>query len=178
MPARGRRGAGLSGVAPRLLDRVDRYQRRRPWLGFPLAVLDKFVEDRGPLLAGLVTYYGFLSLFPLVLVLSTTLRLTLRAHPELADRLLASSLARFPVVGSEIVAGVHPLEGSTVALTVGIIVAVYGGLGFTATVGYVFDQVWGVPVHERPHPLVARLRGSVVLVLLVSVWASRPRCRR
>ncbi len=152
--------------APKLLVGLDRYQRRHPWLGFPLAVFDKFVDDRGPHLAGLITYYGFLSLFPLLLVLSTTLRLVLRDHPELADQLLGSSLARFPVVGPEIVATVHPLEGSTVALVVGIALAVYGGLGFTAVVGHAFDQVWGVPVDERPHPLVARLRGAVVLVLL------------
>lgn len=149
-----------------ILGRLDRYQRDHPWLGFPLAVFAKFVDDRGPQLAALITYYGFLSLFPLLLVLSTTLRLVLRDHPEVADQLLGSSLARFPVVGPEILATVHPLEGSVLALVLGVVVAVYGGLGFTATVEHAFDHIWGVPVDRRPHPLVARARGSVLLVLL------------
>jgi membrane protein len=149
-----------------VLARLDRYQRRRPWLGLPLAVFDKFVEDRGPLLAGLITYYGFLSLFPLLLVLTTTLRLVLHDHPEVADALLGTALARFPVVGAEVTAAVHPLEGSAVALGGGVLVALYGGLGFTTSVGHAFDQLWAVPVHLRPHPIVARARGALLLVLL------------
>jgi membrane protein len=148
------------------LARLDRYQRRRSWLGFPLAVVDKFIEDRGPLLAGMITYYGFLSLFPLLLVLSTTLRLVLHDHPEAADALLGTALARFPVVGAEVTAAVHPLEGSAVVLGVGVVLALYGGLGFTTTVGHAFDQLWAVPVHQRPHPFVARGRGMLLLVLL------------
>ena len=151
---------------PGIVVRLDRYQRQHPWLGVPLAVLDKFIEDRGPMLAGLITYYGFLSLFPLLLVLSTTLRLVLRDHPELADELLGSTLARFPVVGTEITATVHPLEGPVVALIVGGLLALYGGLGFTASVGHAFDQMWAVPVDKRPHPVIARARGLLLLVLL------------
>ena len=158
--------SGHDGAAPGIVARLDRYQRRHRWLGVPLAVLDKFVDDRGPLLAALITYNGFLSLFPLLLVLSTTLRLVLRDHPELADELFGSTLARFPVVGEEITATVHPLEGSAVALVIGGLLALYGGLGFTATVGHASTSMWGVPVDQRPHPLVARARGSLMLVLL------------
>lgn len=149
-----------------IVARLDRYQRQHPWLGVPLAVLDKFIDDRGPMLAGMITYYGFLSLFPLLLVLSTTLRLVLRDHPELADELLGSTLARFPVVGEEITATVHPLEGSAAALVVGSLLALYGGLGFTSSVGHAFDQMWGVSVDNRPHPILARGRGLLLLVLL------------
>ncbi len=42
-------------------------------VGFPLAVLSKFVDDQGGYLAALLTYYGFLSLFPLLLLLVTVL---------------------------------------------------------------------------------------------------------
>ncbi len=56
------------------LGRLDRYQREHPWLGLPLAVFAKFVDDRGPQLAALITYYGFLSLFPLLLVLGIATR--------------------------------------------------------------------------------------------------------
>lgn len=151
---------------PSIVVRLDRLQRQRPWLGFPLAVFDKFVEDRGPLLAGLITYYGFLSLFPTLLVLSTTLRLVLHDRPDVADGLLGSSLAGFPVVGSEIAAAVHPLAGSGIALAVGILVGLYGGLGFTAALGHAFDQMWSVPMDDRPAAVVARVRGLVLLIPL------------
>jgi uncharacterized BrkB/YihY/UPF0761 family membrane protein len=52
----------------RVIDALDSYQRTRRWVGFPLAVAYKFTDDQGLYLAALVTYYGFLSLFPLLLL--------------------------------------------------------------------------------------------------------------
>ena len=51
-----------------VIERVDEFQRRRPAVGFPVAVVYKFTDDQGAFLAALITYYGFLSLFPLLLL--------------------------------------------------------------------------------------------------------------
>lgn len=56
-----------------VVSRFDAYQRRHRWLGVPIAVVYKFVDDQGGYLAALITYYGFLSLFPLLLIFSTVL---------------------------------------------------------------------------------------------------------
>src|SRR5215211_2083056 len=48
-----------------------RSQRGRPALAFPVAVLKKFGDDRASQLAALIAYYGFFSLFPLLLVFAT-----------------------------------------------------------------------------------------------------------
>ena len=64
-----------------LTRRLDEFQRRHRWAGFPLAVVYKFGEDQGPYLAALITYYGFLSLFPLFLLLASVLGFMLRAIP-------------------------------------------------------------------------------------------------
>jgi hypothetical protein len=53
--------------------RLDGFQRRHRWAGFPLAVVYKYVDDFGAYLAALLTYYGFVSLFPLLLLMSQTL---------------------------------------------------------------------------------------------------------
>ena len=54
--------------------RVDRFQRRHSWLGLPIGVLYKFFDDRGPYLAALITYYAFVSLFPLLLLFFSVCR--------------------------------------------------------------------------------------------------------
>lgn len=36
---------------------VDRYQRRHPVVGFPIAVVYKYFDDHGPYLAAILTYY-------------------------------------------------------------------------------------------------------------------------
>ncbi len=49
-------------------ERLDGFQRMHPWAAFPLAVVYKYFDDFGAYLAALLTYYGFVSLFPLLLV--------------------------------------------------------------------------------------------------------------
>ena len=57
----------------RILRAIDQYQQRRRWLAFPFAVNKKFGDDQGGYLAALIAYYGFFSLFPLLLVFTSIL---------------------------------------------------------------------------------------------------------
>ena len=59
----------------RLVRRIDARQQRTPVLAFPFAVVKKFGDDRAGGLAALMTYYGFLALFPMLLLLVTLLGL-------------------------------------------------------------------------------------------------------
>ncbi len=85
-----------------LTERLDAFQRRHGWAGFPLAVLYKFVEDQGPYLAALMTYYGFLSLFPLLLMLTSILGFVLQGDPQMLERVVDSTLRQFPVIGDQL----------------------------------------------------------------------------
>lgn len=44
---------------------LDRLQQRSRAMGFVIAVVYKFVDDQAHFLAALITYYAFVSLFPL-----------------------------------------------------------------------------------------------------------------
>ena len=72
----------------RAVRRLDSVQRRHPSAGFPWAVLRKYLDDDGARLAALVTYYGFLSLFPVLLLATTAVTELLRAHPEVQRQVL------------------------------------------------------------------------------------------
>ena len=54
-----------------MIRRVDRFQQSHKPLAFTFGVVKKYGDDRGSQLAGLVAFYGFLSFFPLMLVLVT-----------------------------------------------------------------------------------------------------------
>ncbi|WP_260115308.1 YhjD/YihY/BrkB family envelope integrity protein [Ornithinimicrobium sp. INDO-MA30-4] len=71
-------------------------------MGYPIAVIYKFVDDQGIYLAALITYYGFLSLFPLLLLLSSVLGFLLTNQPALQEAILDSAARQIPVIGSEI----------------------------------------------------------------------------
>src|SRR3954465_16007575 len=85
-----------------LADPLDRLQPRHPAAGFPIAVVYKYVDDSGPFLAALITYYAFVSLFPLLLLSSTILGTVLAGNPELQEKLIDSALSQLPVVGEQL----------------------------------------------------------------------------
>ena len=86
---------------------------------FPLAVIYKYVDDSGGYLAALIAYYAFVSLFPLLLLLSTVLGLVLVGDPDLQHRVLNSALHEFPVVGAQL-SDPKRISGGTAGLVIGV----------------------------------------------------------
>src|SRR5689334_141204 len=149
------------------VERLDRYQRRHRRAGFPIAVIYKFIDDQGTYLAAIITYYGIVSLFPLLLLLSTVLNFVLEGHPSLQQDVLNSALGQFPVVGEQL-SDPQSISGSGIGLVVGILGTIYGGLGVAQAVQNAMNTIWRVPRNSRPNPLQSRLR-SLVLLLVVGL---------
>jgi len=141
---------------------LDRFQRKHPWAGFPLAVAYKYFDDFGAYLAALLTYYGFVSLFPLLLLLSTILGFVLAGDQRLQHEVLTSALQQFPVIGGDL-AQPKRLGGGPVGLVVGIAGCLYGGLGVAQAFQYANNTMWAVPRNNRPNPLKARGRSMLLL---------------
>jgi membrane protein len=146
-----------------MIRRVDAYQRGHRWVGLPIAVVYKFVDDQGTYLAAQITYYGFVAAFPLLLLLATILGYALHGDSHLQRQVLDSALAQFPVIGGQITANIQSFHGSPPGLIIGMIGCVYGGLGVVQAVQNMLNKVWGVPRDSRPNPVKARLRSLVLL---------------
>jgi membrane protein len=142
----------------------DRFQRRHAWLGFPLAVRKKYSDDQCSYLAASIAYYGFFSIFPLLLVAVTVLGFVLRGHPHLQQSIVGSALGQFPIVGHDLQA--HRLEGSGLALGVGLPLSLWAGMGVFLAAENAMNDVWGVPRRKRPDFLRARLRALLLLLAL------------
>jgi YihY family inner membrane protein len=143
-------------------DRLDRFQRRHPAAGFPLAVGYKYFDDSGGYLAALIAYYGFVSLFPLLLLLATVLGIVLAGHPSLQHQVLGSALRQFPVIGDQL-DNPHRLGGGWKGLVVGAVGSIYGSLGVAQALQYAMNTAWRVPRNNRPNPLLARGRSLLLL---------------
>jgi len=153
--------------AEAVLRRVDEWQQRSPVVAPVFGVIRKFGDDRGPSLAALLAYYGFLSLFPLLLVLTTILGFV--GNEDLKESILGTTLEQFPVVGEQIGRDVtHPLEGSGFALVVGLLGLLYGSLGVTQVAQRAMADVWNVPNVVRPG-FLPRLGRSIGFLLAVLV---------
>ena len=152
----------MDPLAP--LKAFDRVQRRHKRLAVPMAVIKKFGDDQGGNLSALIAYYGFFSLFPLLMVFVASLGFILDGNPSAQQKVLHSALKQIPLIGDQLKAG--SLTGNGLALGVGIAGAILSGLGVTLAAQNAFNRVHGVPHRERPNFLSSRLRGLGLLAVL------------
>ena len=141
---------------------VDRFQRRHPVIGFPLAVVYKYFEDQGPYLAAIIAFYAFIAIFPLLLISTSILGFFLQGDPELRDRLLDTALSQFPIVGVEL-GRPEGLRGSTSAIVIGALAATYGSLNLGQAAQNAAHITWAVPRNSRTNAVLQRLRSLVLL---------------
>jgi YihY family inner membrane protein len=162
------------GLSPRsLMRRVDGFQQRHSFLGFPLAVRKKFSDDQAGNLAALIAYYGFVSIFPLLLVFITILGIVLRDNPELQQKVLNSALTEFPVIGQQLKANVHSLNRTGAGFVAGLVGTFLGARGVTGAVQNAMNVVWEVPRYQRPGFLFKQVRGfGLIGVIGVGVLAT------
>ncbi|HEY3673033.1 MAG TPA: YihY/virulence factor BrkB family protein [Acidimicrobiia bacterium] len=150
----------------RVLDRIDSWQQRHRAPAFVVGVVKKYGDDRGSQLAALITYYGFLALFPLLLVFVTVLGYVAHDDPGLRRDLLDTALADFPVVGQELRRNVGALGGNGLALAVGRLALIWGSLGVAQVAQHAMAQVWNVPGARRPGFGPRLVRSLLVLAVL------------
>jgi YihY family inner membrane protein len=150
------------------LRRLDAFQQRHRPTAFAFAVIKKFGDDRGGSLAALLTYYGFLSLFPLLLLLVTGLGFVLGHNPDLQRRIVDSALSEFPIIGTELRSSVNALHGSGLALLIGVIGLLWGSLGVSQAAQHAMAEVWNIPGRERPGFFPRLGRSFSIIALLAS----------
>ena len=146
------------------LHALDSRQQRSPRLAFIAGVVKKFQEDQAGQLAALISYYAFVSLFPLLLVFVTILGFVLQGNPGERQKILDGALGRIPLIGDQL--KLHSLSGSGVALAIGIIASLLAGMGITNATQNAFNRIWNVPFKRRPDFLRARLRNLGMLAIL------------
>ena len=150
----------------RVRNAVDRFQQGRVPLAFLYGVVKKFGEDRAGQQAALLAYYGFFSLFPLLLVAVTLLGILLRNNPDLQGNILDSALTQFPIIGDEIRKNVRGLAKAGAGLFVGIAGALWGGLGGLKALQNAMDHVWDIPIRRQANTIVQVMRALIMLGVL------------
>lgn len=155
----------FDGPGPGTVGPVDAFQRRHSVIGFPIAVIYKFIDDFGGYLCALMTYYGFLSLFPVLLLLSTALSIILDGYPSWQEAILDSALSDFPIVGDELRETGSIGGGGPLSIILSGLAALYGGLGIGQAVQYAMNTAWMVPRNSRPNPFASRARGLLLLLV-------------
>jgi YihY family inner membrane protein len=146
------------------LQALDHRQQEAKGVRFIAAVFKKFQDDQAGQLAALISYYGFVSLAPLLLVFVTVLGFVLEGDPDLQKKILDGTLGQFPLLSDSL--KLHSLSGSPFALAIGLIGALLAGLGIMSATQHAMDRIWAVPFKERHNFLTSKLRGLGMLAVL------------
>lgn len=148
----------------RRLRKLDSFQQHHPVFSFPYALIKKYGDDEAGYQSALITYYGFLSLFPLLIVAVSVIDLVTQHNAELRASLLHSINNYLPVVGTQIQASVHGNSKSGIALAIGLVITLWGAKGVADAVQHAMNLIWQVPRPNRAGFPKAPLKSLALVV--------------
>jgi membrane protein len=115
--------------------------------------------------ASVLAFFGFLSIFPLLLAATTILGFVLEGNEDLQQRIIDGALSDIPVLGEQLQNDPASLTGNWWALIIGL-----GGALWSSTKAFValqgaLDDVWEVSVDHRD--AMPKQRGKALLGLAI-----------
>ncbi len=145
--------------------KVMRVRRRSVVFDVVVELLDGFRRHLTGRNAAVLAYYGFLTLFPLLMAATTILGFVLEGNPDLQARIVDSALSRIPVVGADLEPG-STISGSWWALFVGLGVALWGSLKAFVALQSALDDIWDVPIDDRANGAIQRAKALVGIAVI------------
>ena len=135
----------------RAIRRVDAAQQRHKASAFVFGTVKKYGDDNGGVLTANLAHSGFVSLFPLLLVMVTILGLVSSSDPALRREALNAVAKQVPLIGQQLASNVHELRRSSViGLVIGLLALIWGTSGLAQAGLFTMAQVWNLPGPERP----------------------------
>lgn len=151
-------------IFQKFIVKVDSFQQKHKSTAFSFAVIKKYSDDRAGYQAALVTYYGFLSLFPLLLILSTVATIAGTRNPAFGDQLVNSVSSYFPGLGESLNNSIKGASRTGPALLIGLLFALYGARGVADAFRHAANNIWHVPMARRSGFPRSQIRSFCLIV--------------
>lgn len=151
--------------------RVAEVRERRPLVDHLVRTVEHYGSVKGSALAASVTYFAFLSFFPILAVAFAVVGLVSRAYAHADDDLLKAIDSLLPgLVGGEGGLSLSTFQDNAPGLlSIGILTALYSGLGWLSGMRTALVEVFEEPQREQPNFVLGKLRDLIALVILGSV---------
>jgi uncharacterized BrkB/YihY/UPF0761 family membrane protein len=148
----------------------DRAQRQHRLLGFGYAVVRKYLDDEGSREAALLTYYGFLSLFPVLLLVVGVVSVALAGHPDQREQMIAAIVP--PALRPGVENSVVTSSTGYAALVAGAAGLIMSGIGVVLSAHRTLNHVAAVPHVQRAGLAHRYLRAVVALAVVLAAALS------
>jgi YihY family inner membrane protein len=147
--------------------RVDAVQQRHKAPAFVVGLIKKYGDDNGGVLVANLAHSGFVSVFPLLLVLVTLLGLVASNDPAVHHQVLKAVAHQVPIIGNQLTGNVQALRRSSIiGLVAGLIFLAWGAAGLAQAGLFTMGQVWNLPGPARPGYFPRLGRALVFLAVL------------
>lgn len=137
---------------------VLRLREKYAFIDFLVSAIDGFRRHRTGRHSALMAHYGFLSVFPLFLALTTILGFVLQGNPDLADRIVNSTMSNVPIIGQTLAANPAALHGNVFVLIFGLGASLWAGTKAFVVTQTAMNDIWEIPEHTRPNMTRTRWR--------------------
>jgi membrane protein len=153
----------------RLKARITEVRQERPAVDHVLRMQEHYGETKASQQAGAVTYFGFLSFFPIMALAFFVVGYVSRVYPDAQDNLVSAIDTLFPgIIGngdSQIQLKDIEDAAGTVGL-IGLVGVLYSGLGWLSALRDALVIVFALPEREQPSFVKGKLRDLVTLVII------------
>ncbi|MGI8723408.1 MAG: YihY/virulence factor BrkB family protein [Geodermatophilaceae bacterium] len=124
--------------------RLDRLRERHGWLDHVVRAATLYVDRNADVLAGSITYFGFLALFPTLLLAASVFGFVLAGRPELLDDVIAQIVDYIPgSAGDQLVEALNAaIESRNAVGVVGLLGLIYAGLGWISKLRLAIQTLW------------------------------------
>jgi membrane protein len=155
----------------RITERIERLRKRRPFVDHLVRMVRHYGAVKGSLQAGAITYFGFLSFFPILAlafaVIGYVAGIYRGAQSDLVHAIqdvLPGMVSQREADGKIAISDVQAAAPGI--LTVGLLVMLYSGLGWISAMREALLVVFERPPDEQPSFAKGKLRDLIALVVL------------
>lgn len=170
----------MASIKERLTAKVDQVRERRPFVDHLFKMVVHYGTVNGNAQAGAVTFFGFLSFFPILALAFFVIGYVSKVYPDAQGQLVDALEKVLPgVVGEdkgEISMSTFEEYAGAIGV-VGLVGVLYSGLGWLSGMRDACEVMFKLPKKEQPNFVIGKARDLLMLaviglILIVSVAMS------
>lgn len=159
----------MAALKERLKAKVDRLRERRPFVDHVITMVEHYGNVNGNAQAGAVTFFGFLSFFPILALGFFVIGYISKVYPDAQQQLVEALDKVLPgVVGN----GPDEIPLSTFASyagaigVIGLAGVLYSGLGWLSGMRDALEVMFVLPKREQPNFVIGKARDLAALAVI------------
>lgn len=159
------------GVLDTVKERIADLRERRPFVDHLVRAVEHYNQVNGSALAAAVTYFAFLSFFPILALAFAIFGQVTKVYDDAEDTLVDAANSVLPgLVGGANGVPLDTLQAAAPGIfSVGILLTLYAGLGWLSGMRAALTAIFEEPEREQPNLVVGKLRDVLALLALGSI---------